>query len=97
MTFQFLTPARDELEEAVFFYEQRQEGLGLDFANHVENAIFRICEFPHAYPRFSDKTRQCSLKRFPYHIVYQIQEKSILIIAIAHMNRKPFYWQNRVM
>jgi len=34
--------------------------------------------------------------RFPYSILYGINVDMIVIIAIAHLHRKPNYWQGRL-
>jgi hypothetical protein len=41
MSYRFLLPARDELEEAIDFYNQRRRGLGYEFAEEVESTISR--------------------------------------------------------
>jgi len=40
--------------------------------------------------------RRCLIKRFPYSILYGINVDMIVIIAIAHLHRKPNYWQGRL-
>jgi len=34
--------------------------------------------------------------RFPYSMTYSIENDFILIIAVAHQNRNPDYWKDRV-
>jgi hypothetical protein len=40
--------------------------------------------------------RWCLAKRFSYGIVYQIYEDTVRIIAVAHLRRRPGYWDKRV-
>jgi hypothetical protein len=40
--------------------------------------------------------RKRSLKRFPYHLIYLVQNQELLILAIAHHKRDPFYWIDRL-
>lgn len=94
--FLFLEPAQIEFEQAVTYYNEKQPGLGYDFAEEVASTIARIMNFPEAWPRLSKRTRRCRTKRFPYGVVYQIRDDKILVVAVAHLRRKPFYWRQRV-
>jgi plasmid stabilization system protein ParE len=92
----FLTPAREELEAAAEFYEEQAEGLGIDFLAEVEHALDGLCGTPEMGPHFVDDTRRLLLSRFPYQLIYLIDRALIVIIAVAHVRRKPGYWRNRI-
>lgn len=92
----FLEPAQIELEEEVKYYNEQQAGLGYDFAKEVADTIARILRYPEAWSKLSKRTRRCRTKRFPYGVVYQIIGDRILIVAVGHLKRKPFYWRDRV-
>jgi plasmid stabilization system protein ParE len=96
MTFEFHPEARAEFIEAIAYYETGCEGLGLRFSREVHATIKRIIIGPTAWPRISENTRRCFTRRFPFGIVYEIREHDILIVAIAHSSREPFYWRNRI-
>jgi hypothetical protein len=32
----------------------------------------------------------------PYGVIYNIDQDGILVVAVAHLHRRPAYWQNRV-
>jgi plasmid stabilization system protein ParE len=92
---QFLPEARRELEEAFAHYEAERDGLGFEFAVEVWRALARIQEFPNAWPKMTTRVRRCRTARFPYGIVYHAAEDRILIIAVAHLHRRPRYWRRR--
>ena len=92
---QFVYPARKELEAAVIYYNSQRSGLGDEFAEEVEKTTGRILAFPEAWPAISLRSRKCRTNRFPYAIVYQIRDETILIVAVMHLHRKPDYWKNR--
>lgn len=94
--YDFLEPAQIELEEEVNYYNEQRAGLGYEFAMEVANTINRILRYPEARAKLSQKTRRCRTKRFPYGVIYQVRDDRILIVAVAHLKRKPFYWANRV-
>jgi len=96
MRFIFHPDAEIELEQIVTYYESRQNGLGLEFADEVLATIARILDYPQVGSLFSKNTRRCVAKRFPYGIIYQIYEDTVQIIAVAHLRRRPGYWENRM-
>ena len=92
----FLEPAQIELEEEVKYFNKRRVGLGYEFAKEIADTITRILRYPEAWTKLSKRTRRCRTKRFPYGVIYQIRVDTILIVAIAHLRRKPSYWHDRV-
>ena len=95
MTFSFHPRAKQELDKAVHYYENCSSGLGLEFAEEVYAAIFRIIAYPKAYTRLSKHTRRCLVHRFPFGVIFQVKDETLRVIAIANLNRKPEYWRKR--
>lgn len=93
--FGFHEDAEKEFMAAIEFYENLQPGLGLRFAEEVYSTIDRICEHPYAWSRIDGKTRRCLTNKFPYGILYRIDENMIRIMAVMHLHRKPYYWKGR--
>lgn len=96
MNFYFLQPAKEELEEAVAYYEKQKAGLGVEFAQEIADTIQRILDHPEAWEKLSKNTRRCKTKRFPYGIIYSVQNEGVCFIAVMHLHRKPGYWKGRV-
>jgi hypothetical protein len=84
--------AKLELEDATHFYELEFEGLGLRFKNEIKKAAIRISEYPKGWSLERGDVRKCLLHKFPYKLLYSIEEDHIFIIAVAHLHRKPDYW-----
>lgn len=84
--------AKLEFEDAAHFYELEFEGLGRKFKEEVKKAAIRISEYPKAWSVERGDVRKCLLHKFPYKLLYSIEEDHIFIIAIAHYHRKPNYW-----
>ena len=83
MKIEFLEPAREEFQEAVVFYDNREAGLGSEFAEEVRKAIARIIPYPEAWSPISRRTRRCRVNRFPFGVIYQVRDDALLIIARA--------------
>ena len=96
MQVNFLKLAEYELYDAQEYYEKQQLGLGITFKSIIYKALNRIIEFPQAYKKVKVDVRRCIIHKFPYNILYSIEDNTILIIAIAHQHRKPDYWLKRI-
>ncbi len=87
--------AKKELEDAVRYYEREYPGLGYRFKEEIRKAALRIAEYPHAWSIERDDIRKCLLHKFPYKLMYSVEENHILVIAVAHQHRRPDYWIDR--
>lgn len=97
MTFRFLEAATLELEDAIDFYESRSPNLGSEFLTEIENAISRVLEFPDAWSVLSGEIRRCHTRRFPYFLVYTLDEfGDVLIISVFHQHRHPKAWKSNL-
>lgn len=96
MEIKFLPEAKDELDEAIEYYELQVDGLGDTFKDIVKSTIKRIAVFPTAWSIIRPNIRKCIMHKFPYNVLYSIEEDIILIIAIAHHHRYPNYWNKRL-
>ena len=96
MRYSFHPEARIELLDAVDYYDKCSLGLGLDFSEEIYSSIQQILRFPYAWSQSSKHTRRCLTKRFPFGIIYAIDENAIFVLAIMHLNRKPNYWHKRL-
>ena len=96
MKIRFLTPAQWEVNDAVHWYNDQKIGLGIEFLDELDMAIRRIAAFPESYQEIEQGLRRCLLPRFPYGLIYGIDKKTIVIVAIAHLHREPRYWAERL-
>jgi hypothetical protein len=91
----FLRIAALELDQAVQWYESRSPDLGVAFRIEVNSAVALIIRFPEAWP-VADGVRRCHVRRFPYALIYTIDGNDILVLAVAHLSRRPGYWRDRL-
>nr|VFK30729.1 MAG: ParE toxin of type II toxin-antitoxin system, parDE [Candidatus Kentron sp. MB]VFK34275.1 MAG: ParE toxin of type II toxin-antitoxin system, parDE [Candidatus Kentron sp. MB]VFK76630.1 MAG: ParE toxin of type II toxin-antitoxin system, parDE [Candidatus Kentron sp. MB] len=95
-TIRFDPYARAEFLEAIKYYEACQPGLGQRFRLAVEAELDRIREMPFQFRVLHAPFRRCLVRKFPYAIIFSIEPKFILVIAVAHTQRKPGYWHKRL-
>ena len=90
-------PASEEFTEAVRWYETRRPGLGAELYDAVNATIEGIERQPEIGATTYDdpKSRRILVARFPYHVVYRLEDDEIVILAIAHMKRRPGFWKHR--
>ena len=83
-----------DLRLAARWYDDRRRGLGADLVMAVDDALAKIIEAPERWPLFAG-ARRYIVRRFPYNVIYRVDQESIHIIAIAHHSRRPVYWGQR--
>ncbi|MDX2081837.1 MAG: type II toxin-antitoxin system RelE/ParE family toxin [Terrimicrobiaceae bacterium] len=97
MNWRLLSPALAEIAEAAEYYEGKVPGLGREFVEELDAAICRILQFPDAWGRLSDHYRRCSLRRFPYAVIYtRDSPDEILVISVFHQSREPSTWKRNL-
>ena len=70
MNYSFHPEAEVEFTEAIEYYEEKELGLGCDFAVEVYSTIERTMAFPKAWPVIEEDIRRSLIRRFPYEILY---------------------------
>ena len=95
MKVKFSKLAIAELDDATKFYEAQFKGLGNRFRQEIRNAAARVSEYPEAWSIERGEVRKCLLHKFPYKLLYSIENDHVFIIAAAHQHRKPDYWVDR--
>ena len=97
MTVYLLTAAAlQEVEAAVAYYESCEHGLGKCFAVQLQQSLQYITVYPHAWPEVRKGIRRYIVTRFPYAVLYYIDNDTIVVIAVMHSKRKPSYWADRI-
>ena len=96
MKMEILEIARREFDEAKEFYEIEQPGLGTQFDEQIKHSLLRIQKYPQAWPPERKEIRRYIVHKFPYKILYSIQDDKIVVLAFAHLHRQPDYWVDRL-
>ena len=88
-------PASEELGEAVRWYEDQRDGLGVAFLEAVQMVVSRIKTHPRIGTSVPDQqhTRRVLVRGFPYQVVYVVGPTEAVVVAVAHLKRRPGYWR----
>ncbi len=85
-----------ELNSTIDFYNLKVSGLGLEFLEEIERVINLIVKNPDRWSILKYQVRHYVVKQFPYSIFYIYDHSLIYVVAIAHQNREPLYWKDRL-
>ncbi|MBH8573568.1 type II toxin-antitoxin system RelE/ParE family toxin [Nostocaceae cyanobacterium CENA369] len=95
MRYVFHPEALTEYAEAVQYYMEQRVEVAQAFIDVVEDAVHRLRQSPTRYIVIDEDIRQCLTRKFPYGIIYTIEQDYILILAVMHCSREPGYWKSR--
>ena len=91
----FHEAARQEFLDQVSYYEEAQIHLGRRFQNETEPAVKLAASMPFAGSPHKFGTRRVFPKKFPFSVVYAVRQSEVIVLAVAHFNRRPAYRQKR--
>ena len=92
----FLRLADQEVDDAVLWFEKQAEDLGRDFLDEPDRAVRLIRTYPLLPTQIEPEIRRFLFARFPYSLIYGIDQETIIVIAVAHQHREPRYWADRI-
>jgi toxin ParE1/3/4 len=95
MKYVFHPEALAEYAEAVQYYARQRPETSQALIDAVEEAVYRIREFPTRWSVIDEDVRRCLTRKLPYGILYTIEQDCILILAVMHCSREPGYWKSR--
>src|SRR5687767_7813809 len=89
--------ARLEFDEAADWYEEQQQGTKAEFVQAVDIVLERVRTTPFAFPVVhGSKLRRALVDRFPYAVLFTVEDDLILVFAVFHTSRNPLIWRGRI-
>lgn len=100
MRIRFHPGATADIGSAGDWYEQQVPGLGADLFDEVAHALDAIAERPMTWPLWPGVheaigVRRFLLARFPFAVGYVVEGSELVVLAVAHLRRRPGYWLER--
>ena len=90
-----LQPAEREMLDAACYYQSQSKVLSVEFLEKVGSAFHDIAMNPERCPVICHEIRRRRVYRFPYAVLYRIESAEIIVVAVAHLRRRPEYWTER--
>jgi plasmid stabilization system protein ParE len=78
-----------DVVNAYQWYEQQDPGLGDEFLRCLDTAYARISEFPEYYPIRFDCFRRILIRRFPYAVYFEHDERNVWVHYVFHCSQHP--------
>ena len=92
---EFNLKARTEFESASNWYAGRSRRAAIGFVLAFEHALHAISEDPSRYRKTLAGCRRYSLSRDPYSVIFDFDSERVIVIAVAHLKRRPGFWKHR--
>jgi len=78
-----------DIQGAFDWYEHKRFGLGDEFMSEIEDGLERLSRHPQHYSATTQKYRKLRIKRFPYLIVFEIEDLKVIINAVRRISQEP--------
>jgi plasmid stabilization system protein ParE len=91
----FLLEALEELWAAEEWYRMRSPDAADRFIREIRRAVGLISRSPRTWPSIGRNARRFVLTRFPFSVVYRIEDSGVCVVAVAHAKRRYAYWRGR--
>ena len=93
---QVLPTARTDIQEAIKWYYQQQQGLGRRFHAQVKHTFDHLRTNPFFQNRY-EEVRCLPLKKFPFMAHFTVNEEApqVVIHAVFHTSLHPKAWKRK--
>ncbi|HVI00647.1 MAG TPA: type II toxin-antitoxin system RelE/ParE family toxin [Enhygromyxa sp.] len=87
--------ARQELREATQWYAVRSSRAAQRFVAAYKNARQLIQDGPEQWAEIEPGVRRVLLRKFPYSLLYAVEDDKLVVLVVKHHKRHPDYWRER--
>ncbi len=83
------------MREAARYYDGEASGLGNQFLDDFAKTSDRALENPESGQLVKNRLRRMLFRKFPFAIIYGVEDENIVVVAVSHQRREPGYWKDR--
>lgn len=89
MTYKLIikSPFYESLDEAYNWYEDASVGLGERLLGEIDICFEKLAINPMYYSIYKNEYRRFSLEKFPYQVIYEVFDNTIVIYALFHTSQ----------
>jgi toxin ParE1/3/4 len=62
------------------------------FAAEIRRVVLLLRQFPRGAPRVNG-LRRVLVQRFPYLLLYEVEESRVWIVELVHQKQRPRHWE----
>lgn len=81
--------AKMDIADAMQWYVSKAENLDKKFLLAVEEPLLRKKQNPFAFKKIYKKFRQTAVKKFPYVILYEPEQRTVIVYAVFNTWQHP--------
>ncbi len=85
----------DDIRSAAMHYEEISERILSAFWSELDSLLASIERSPRGHHYDSSGLRRANIRKFPYHLLYEVDENSIFFVVFRHDKRHPDYGISR--
>ena len=79
----------EDLHEAFLWYVKKSQRTAARLITSYQAALDRIEDNPLQFAKLKSIYRHCRIIYFPYHIIFALEDRLILVMAVTHEARDP--------
>lgn len=96
MKLRFHRLVQSDVDDAMIYYERvGNRMLVEDFYDEVIAFANTAAALPTKFHPISSRFRRANLKRFPYHLLYEIRRDYVFVTVVKHHSRRPSFGTRR--
>lgn len=88
--------AQQDIEEAIAYYAGAYTPACVGLMDAIEHVLHLLRHHPDAGTIVRRGARKWPLSKFPYLLVYRVDGDDLIVLAVAHMRRRPGFWLERL-
>lgn len=85
----------DDIHEVATHYAGISERVLAGFWRELDSVLASISRNPRSHHFDSCGLRRANLQRYPYHLLYEVEEDVIFLVVFRHDRRRPDYGLGR--
>jgi plasmid stabilization system protein ParE len=85
-----------EAEEAFDYYAERSRRAAEGFRTRLDEVVESIGKNGEAFPIFDHGARRCLLYKYPFGVLFTLNEDTAVIVVVMHTHRRPGYYKGRL-
>jgi len=93
MRIKISSSAAEDIRSAVVYYSERSPELPASFIDDFDAACSLISDSPQIGSPIGEGNRKLVMQRFPFIVIYRIDEDQVFVLAVGHQRRHPDYWK----
>lgn len=81
-----------DVQEAFDWYEGQSKGTGERLLTEIDEFVAFITQHPEGPAKWRSRYGKVTLQRFPYQVVYRLDNGMSIIYSVFHSKRDPGRW-----